>query len=318
VLLFAKKTGRISTKRCLAAILIGSVLLIAMPLSGNAVAFEKREKVSSGKTQVVARIGKREVTNSELRIELARLGMVNPDLQAEQFALQSIINRQLLVNAARSANIHRKPEAAMRIKAAQDQSLADFYLATASQPPEPTLSEIEDYIANNPGLFAGRKHYEFSVFSLATEKFNVDAMTPLFSETNDFSDLEEVLRAQKIEYVIKPLSQASSTFPTQIRQQLLKYQVGDNIVIKSDENSQIMKIISERAETVERSQWPVIARRILIEEGAVARAHALVDNLKVGTSVTYFRPELIPAKAVKAKPIQKRTPVSKQNPSGEK
>ena len=262
--------------------------------STPAYSFEGREKVSSGKTQVLARIGKREITSNELRVEMARLGMTQPDLQAEQFALQSIINRHLLVQAAMKSNVHRKPDAALRVKAAQDQTLADYYLATASQPPEPTLSEIEDYITANAGLFADRKLYDFSVVTMPTVDFSEEEMAPLFSETKDFAALIAVLKEKQLSFNLKPLSQASSSFPTQIRKQLLQYDVGDNIIIKSDSDTQIMKIVSLKAAPLKSEKWPAIARRIVMEENAVTKAKSLVDNLKLGNRVTYYRTDLVP------------------------
>ena len=255
---------------------------------------DQRAKVASGETQVLARIGKREITVSELRTEMIRLGITEVTVQTEKFAMQSILNRHLLVNAATDAGFHRKPDAVMRVKAARDQALADFFLATASQPPEPTLAEVEDYIANNPGLFAQRKQYTFEVLSLPTSQFDADAMTALFSETADFSDFSAALKAQNIDHSIKPLVQASSSFPSEIRKQLSKYTINDNIVIKADRETQIMKILKAESDLAPSAQWPAIARRIVKEENAVRRARALVDSLKLGNSVIYYREELAP------------------------
>jgi len=292
--LFSIKKIEKSSNFAIKVIFLTITVLSTSLLNSGAVAADERKKIRSGETQVIAKIGKREVTISELRVEMARLGLSEMSVQTEQFALQSIINRHLLIHAARKAGMHRKPEAALRVKAAQEQALADFYLGAASQPPEPTLAEVEDYITQNPGLFAHRKRFTFSVLTLATRDFNADLMTPLFSETDSFADLEESLKKNNMAYVVKPLVQVSSSFPTEIRQQLGRYTVNDNIVIKSEEETQIMKIIQAVSEPVPADQWATIARRIVIEESAVRRARSLVDSLKVGKSVVYYREGLAP------------------------
>ncbi len=260
-------------------------------------AYEDRPLTKSGETQVVAKLGKREITISELRTELIRLGMTTGTAESQRFALQSIINRHLLVGAARKASVHRDSDAVLRIRAAQDQALADYYLANVTQPVEPTLNEIEDYIAENPSLFAQRTRYQFTVLSLKTNEFNDDVMTPLFSETVDYSALIQHLNAKNIKFRTTPLEQVSSSFPKDIRKQLSRYKVNDNIVIKSNEETQIMKINQAEPDLLDKEEWLKIARRLVMDENAIKRARTLLDSLKLGSSVTYFHKDLAPVEA---------------------
>jgi EpsD family peptidyl-prolyl cis-trans isomerase len=139
-------------------------------------ALAERAPVQSGKTQVVARVGAKEITLSELRLEMGRLGLSPQDTEAERTALQSLVNRTLLARAARTAELHKKPEGVARMYAAQDQALADYYLAIASQPAEPSDAEIDAFIAAHPTLFGGRRLYDFLVLSIETANFDEAAL----------------------------------------------------------------------------------------------------------------------------------------------
>jgi len=260
---------------------------------------QQRPNVASGETQVLAKIGKREITVSELRVELQRLGYNQVTPEGQRFAMQNIINRHLLVEKARKAGSHRKPEIALRMRAAQEQALADFYLGSASHPPEPTLAEIEDYILAHPGLFANRRLYDFVVITLDTEIFNEKLMTSMFSETKDFSAFENFLTENKMNYNKSLLSQPSSSFPREIRDQLAQYAPSDNIVIKGGNETQIMKILTAKVEPIASEQWSGIARRLVMEEHAVRRARSLMDSLKVGQSIIYYQKDLAPVAAKK-------------------
>ena len=273
------------------------VTLSARDASATIYKDDSRAKVDSGDTQVLAKIGKREITINELRIEMMRLGIREATVETERFAMQSIINRHVLIEAAKTANFHRKPDAALQMKAARDQALADYFLVSASQAAEPTLSEIEDYIASNPGLFAKRTRYEFLVLSMPSSDFDVDSLTPLFSETSDFSTLKAALDKSATPFAEKPLVQASSSFAREIRQQLAAYSVNDNIVIKTDEETQIMKILDATPSPLPSSEWRAIARRLVMEQNSVNRARSLLDSLKVGNSVIFYRPDLAPVQA---------------------
>jgi len=288
---------------CFALALMALTFVMVTPTVQAAVEAD-RPKAASGQTQVIAKIGKREITTAELRVEIMRLGIRDVTVDTERFALQSIINRHLLVEAAKDANVHRKPDAALRMRAASDQALADFFLGSASQAAEPTLSEIEDYIAANPGLFANRMRYEFLVISLPTDFFDVDAHTPLFSETANFTALKAHFDTTKVPYAEKPLVQASSSFAREIREQLALYSVNDNIIIKSDNETQIMKIRKEAPSPLPSDDWRAVARRLVMEQNAVNRARSLIDSLKVGSSVTFYRPDLAPKSVKKPKPTK--------------
>jgi EpsD family peptidyl-prolyl cis-trans isomerase len=263
----------------------------------------EKKTVASGKTQVVAKAEGKEITLTELRIEMARLGLSPADQNAERIALESLLNRVLLAGAARAAELHRKPETMARMYAAQDQALADYYLALTSQPPEPTREEVDDFIRSNPSLFAERKVYDFSVLTLETKNFNEKALTPLFDREPDFARLAAVLDEAGARYAIAGATQSGAAFPAPIREQLAKYAPRDNIVITGERETQIMKIVRARKEASDPAEWPPIARRLLLEEATARRAEELMARLKKDARVAYYRPSAAPAAAV---PSQKK------------
>ena len=251
-------------------------------------------KAESGKTQIVAKINKREITISDLRGEMARAGIAPNSPDAERIALENIVSRVLLTDAARDANLHRRPEALRRMATAQEQALADLYLTTASAPPEPTRAEIEDYIADNPGLFGQRRVYDFSVLSLPTAAFDEKKLTPLFDESKDFAALSAALVQAGVEAFVTPATQASSAFPKAIRQQLGVYHVRDNIVIKGESQTQIMKIMRVRSAPVSAAEAPAIARAAILNERAQRRADGLLASLKRKSTLSYYRKSAAP------------------------
>jgi len=245
--------------------------------------------VQSGKTQVVAKAGGREITLTELNVEMSRLRLSPNDAASENIALESIINRTLLSGEARKSEIHRRPEALVQMKAAQDQVLADLYLGITSQPAEPTLQDVEDYITQNPTLFSRRRKYTFSVMTLPTEAFDEKALTPLFDETKDFKKLESFLRAEKVEFALSSVAQPSSAFPEPIRKQLGKYGVSDNIVLQGDVQTQIMKIVRAQPSPFPAEDWSPLARNLLLEQKSLSRAEKLVKRLRDKASIAYYR-----------------------------
>ena len=279
------RSGRLFT----GAIALGFALFAN---GGDAIANSK--KAASGNTQIVAKLGAREITLSELRVEMSRLGLAPTAPDSEQVALQSLVNRLALASEARKGEMHRRPEAILRMHAAQDQALADLYLGVASQPPEPLRREIDDYIAENPGLFVKRKVYDFDVLSMPSEAFDDEALTPLFDQAANFDQLTAYFDENNVSYSFSLLTQTSGAFPKPIREQLASYGVDDNIVLRGDVETKILKITSERRDQFDRKEWAPFARRILMEQGARKRAESVVERIRKQAGVTYFRKSATP------------------------
>lgn len=271
-----------------------SLIMASIGLSSSAAALD-REKASSGKTQIVAKLSDREITISDLRSEMARLGLSANDPSAEPVALQSIVQRAMLADAAREAGLDRQPEALRQMARAQEQALADIYLATTAQPPEPTRDEIDDFIAANPEVFAERRIYTFSVLTMPAGNFSEEDLTPLFDETVDFKALADRLDRNRVAYEITPAVQPSDAFPDAIRKQLAAYRERDNIVIQSEEKAQIMKIVAIKDAPLKRADAPAIARRALLAQNASKRAESLIESLKRSSSIAYYRRSAAPA-----------------------
>jgi len=281
------------------------VAVAAALLAGPAIADEK-PAAASGKTQVVARAAGKEITLSQLRLEMARLGLSPTDPDAERAALQSLVNRTVLANAARAASLHKRPEGVARMYAAQDQALADYYLAIASQPAEPTDQEIEAFIAANPTLFARRRAYDFLVMSIETKNFDEKALTPLFDEEANFDRLIGVLQKAGARYSTATASETGAAFPPPIREQLARYGVRDNIVIKGEATTQILKITAIRNDPMPLREQGALARGMVLEERAGARIEETLARLTKGADIAYYRPSAAP------KPAPAQTAAKKQ------
>ncbi len=277
---------------------LGALALLNWPVAVCAAA---KETVASGKTQVVARASGREITISEMRAEMARLGLSPSDPGAEQTAIDTLVNRTVLAAAAREANLHRRPEALARMQAAQEQALADLYLGLAAQAPEPTRDEIADYIKDNPSLFSERRTYDFLVMNMEASAFDEKSLTPLFDTDTDFKRLAALLDRAGAKYAISTLTQSGLAFPKPIRDQLGAYDLRDNIVLQGEAQTRILKIAAIRPDPAPQAEWGMLSRRILMEEAAARRAGALIERLRREAQTQVFRTP--PATAAAAVPF---------------
>jgi EpsD family peptidyl-prolyl cis-trans isomerase len=140
--------------------------------------------------QVVATVAGQEITQSELRAEMAGTTTRDPKAQkaAQQTALLSIVRRVVLAKEARAQHLDLDPTVAMAKRRAEDilvvQALERRIARTV---PVPSRDEAEQYIFDHPEEFAQRK-----VFSLEQIRMPVSGDSKLLDQLKPLHSLDEI------------------------------------------------------------------------------------------------------------------------------
>mgnify|MGYP005837533925 CR=1 FL=1 len=145
--------------RAVPAVLLASALLLAG-------CGDKKGGSGGGGTptgQVVARLDGTDITLLEVNAELAGAN-IPPDMSrrdAEIAALQQIISRRALVEAAKERKLDQSPQFKLQERRAMEQLLAQTLASEiAAKVPPPTREDVDKFIAENPHLFVQRKIWE--------------------------------------------------------------------------------------------------------------------------------------------------------------
>ena len=109
--------------------------------------------------QVVATVDGREITAQQLRVELGGFTSSDPKQRraAEQAALQQIVVRTALAEAAKKHKIDKTPEFAQAAeRQTQDLLVQTWQNRIARSIPSPNQTEAQRYVAEHPELYSGR------------------------------------------------------------------------------------------------------------------------------------------------------------------
>jgi EpsD family peptidyl-prolyl cis-trans isomerase len=120
--------------------------------------------------QVVATVDGKEVTFLELQAEMAGVTTTDPKIRkaAEQRALENIIVRKLLADAARQQKLDKTPEFALQEQRGTEGLLAQtLQKKLVSQVPDPSPDEAQRFITDHPDIFAQRKIFAVDVIRMA-------------------------------------------------------------------------------------------------------------------------------------------------------
>jgi len=175
-------------KLCAAALTVGLGLLAACG-----------DKAPTG--QVAAKVGKDEITVQEIQAELNGFNPSDPKArkQAEQQALQNIVQRKLLARAAEDAKVDRSPEFAVQKARMEEALLVQAWQNSLVQAvPEPSPEQVRQFIAQNPSLYANRRI--FAVDQVRMSGFKDQKILDELKPLNTIEAIVGVLQAHGIQF----------------------------------------------------------------------------------------------------------------------
>lgn len=152
------------------------------------------------KGQVVATVAGKEITASQLRLEM---GDAPRDpaaaAAAQQAALQSLISRALLADAARERKLDQSPMAAMAKERAEELALVQLLqMSLASGVPKVSDEEVTNFITDHPTSFSQRKL--ISVDQLVVPQVPM-ALVRQMEPLKTMAEISSLLDANKVQYV---------------------------------------------------------------------------------------------------------------------
>lgn len=216
-----------------------SKLLVTVLLSTALLAGCGHKAADSAKTQVVAKINGKEITIHEVNQYIAQSAQLDgtPE-QIRQHAIDAVIDQNLLLQAAKQAQVDRDPNVLQSLLASNKNILINAYLARQStQLPPPTDAQILAYYQAHPALFADRKLYHLDQINIqANEEQQTKLLTALRNSAT-VGNFITWLKIQRIPFDEIPTIKAQEDMNERERMPLLKIKVGDAAITNRDQDA---------------------------------------------------------------------------------
>ena len=197
------------------------------------------------KGQVVAKVGKEEVTALDLQSALAGFKAPNAQVRkaAEQQALAQIIERKLLSQAARKQKLDKTPEfARQQEQMAETILIRDWQEKLVKSVPAPNSDEVNQFIAQHPDLYGAHK-----VFSVDVVRF-VAPNDPTFGKTlqpmHTLDEVRALLNERKIPFASNATQIDALSVDPRFVDQLLKLKADDVFIVPQANNAVVAGHIS--------------------------------------------------------------------------
>jgi len=203
------------------------------------------------KGQVVAKVGKDEITVLDLQGEMGGFKAPNAQIRkaAEQQALNAIIQRKLLVEAAEERKIDKSPEFS-RQKERTNESLlvAAWQDQLVRAVPTPGLDEARKFINEHPDVYSARKR--FTIDGLRFNAPNDPTLAAALQPLNTLDEVRALLTQRKIVFTGGSGELDAFSVDPRLVDQLIKLKPGEIFVLPQNNVVLVGTIAAARVDPV--------------------------------------------------------------------
>lgn len=263
-------------------------VLMALSAAGLVACGDKVNAAKSG--QALVSVNGEEITALQLNEELQRSGATAA--QAQQPAvtkqlLESLVDRQLVVNAAVQDHIDRDPQVVRAIERSKAMLIAQAYVQKKlGAAVKPTAAEVSDYYAANPQFFAERKQLDMRQLVLAGEL--EPEVKSVIDSARTLDEVATYLDAHQISYSRNQVSRTTTDLPKELSAKLLSMAKGQLFLVREGQRSVLSVVVDVRDAPVKPEvAAPQIEQFLVANKSKIAVA-AEVARLRAAAKIEYL------------------------------
>ena len=259
-------------------------IVLAAAVCGVLGACNKEAKTPTG--QVVATVGRQEITIRDVRAELGNYNA--PDAKtlklAETAGLRNIVGRTIVADEARKEGLDKTPDFALAKDRAIDTLLVQaLQQKITSQVPQATKDEGQRFVDAHPDMFAQRKIYILDQLQMRrpSDPAIVNALEPL----KTFDQIQALLTQDKVPFQRTTAGLDALTADPRLIEAIQKLPPGELFVLPAGQLITVNQIKDTRIEPVPTDKAVPLAQQLVTrqrtQEAVQRRFQQLfVQNLK--------------------------------------
>jgi len=249
------------------------------------------DKNKGGKAgQSIVSVNDEEITVHQVNSALQRT-QIDPKQkdQAAKQIVKSLIDQEILVQAAMNDKLDRNPQVMTAIEESKQQILAKAYLQSKlANITKPTDSEITAYHDQHPNIFSNRKLYamEEVTFTIDQEK-----LRPLEELSNTAKTTEEViawLTENQIKFSIGKKVHAAESLPMKLLDKMSAMQVNELIFVNGPGQVVVGKLLETRTQPIPLADAKPLIERAIMNEKQQQAAQAEMERLTKSAKIVYL------------------------------
>lgn len=247
--------------------------------------------------QTLVRVNGEEITVSQLNEELQRANVQAPQQEAASKQLiESLVDRQLLVNEALQDKLDRDPKVVQAVERAKALIIAQSYLQKKLGPPtKPSAADVEAYFNQHPEFFTNRKQFDMNELVFATKDMN-DALKAVIDSAKSLEEVASWMEQHKVAFGRTQISRTSADLPTELVSKLVGMPRGQLFIIKEGERSLLVVITDIKEAPVKLAAAASQIEQYLVNKKNKDAADAELARLRGKAKIDYMNGRQPPEK----------------------
>jgi peptidyl-prolyl cis-trans isomerase C len=274
-----------------------------------------RGEAPKAASQSLASVDGNDITVHQLNQELAQVNVPANLSQQEALkkqALEALIERQLVVDAAIAAKLDRDPDVMHQLERTKAQVLAQAYMQnTVASAAKVSPAEVQAFYEKHPELFANRKLFDMRQLSVAPAFFDA-ALQGVVDAATSVDDVAAWLDAHNVAYRHGQGNKNTTELPPQIVGKLDALSRGKPFIIRDPSQVTVvsLKYVKDVPVSAEASVQQIT--NFLSREKSQEAVKAEMARLRNAAKIAYtnVQPETA-ASAAQPEPVASAAPAPK-------
>lgn len=219
-------------------VLCGVLMVVAV--AGLAACGSKDKKAG----QSLVKVNGEEITVLQLNDELRRAGVqAGQQEAASKQLIESLIDREVILDEAMRNKIDRSPEVMQAIERAKAQIIAQAYLqSVTSKVAKPSKAEIDDYFQKHPEFFTKRMEFDLQQLVIANKNFS-DELKLFIDSAKSLDEVAEWMDRHGVPYARGQVIRSTADLPQPAVAKLLELPKGQLFIV-GEGNNRMLNIIT--------------------------------------------------------------------------
>jgi len=209
--------------------------------------------------------------------------------QAAKQIVKSLIDQQILVQAAMDAKLDRNPQVMTAIEENKQQILAKAYLQSkVANITKPTDAEIMTYHDEHPNVFANRKLYAMEEIAFVVTPELIKDLEALSNVAKTSEEVIAWLNQHQIKFNTARKVHAAESLPMKLLDKMSAMQLNELIFVNGPGQIVVGKLLETKTQPIDIEQAKPLIERAIMNEKQQRAAQAEMERLTKSAKIVYL------------------------------
>jgi EpsD family peptidyl-prolyl cis-trans isomerase len=207
---------------------------------------------------------------------------------ATQIALATLVEQEMLAQAAREQGLDRDPRVIQLMEAAKRQVLAQaLQERVGSAATQPSADEIDRYHDENPYLFAKRRLYQLQETTVQLPADRAAVLRVQLEAAVSADALRDVIGRERLRFSVRQLSISAEDLPLGVLPRVAQLNPGESLALPLPGGTRLLTLLASQPAPLSLDASRKLITQYLLNERKRARVGETIQALRKDAKVEY-------------------------------